>query len=105
MRDTPTYVDGYAHPTTFHQNLILMSEDGGAAAPPANDPLVPAQEPVSTDPPNSLELDASEKLVEFLRDKDCFEPEERAALHPTAKSRMEPVHPILPQRKRLQKKI
>ena len=80
MRDTPTYVDGYAHPTTFHQNLILMSEEGGAAAPPANDPLVPAQEPVSTDPPNSLELDASEKLVEFLRDKDCFEPEERAAL-------------------------
>lgn len=52
-----------------------MSEE-----PAANDPLVPAHEPVSNDPPTALELEASDNLVKFLRGKDCFEPEERAAL-------------------------
>jgi poly(A) polymerase len=45
---------------------------------PANDPLRPSQEPISLDGPTQVELDANEKLIEFLRSQDCFESQERA---------------------------
>ncbi|OHS99156.1 Poly(A) polymerase beta [Tritrichomonas foetus] len=44
-----------------------------------NNPLLPAHEPVNEDLPTELELEATERLVAFLKKHDCYESDERSA--------------------------
>jgi poly(A) polymerase len=51
-----------------------------SADEPTNNPELPAHEPVSLDDPSKPEKEASRKLLAFLKDRDCFETDEHAAL-------------------------
>lgn len=57
-----------------------VNEEGEAQkeeSTPKNDPLIRAQKPVSLDGPKDFELEATERLIEFLKKNDVFESQER----------------------------
>ena len=44
---------------------------------PKNDPLIPKNQPENLDDPTPIEIEASKRLVEFLKQHNCYEDDER----------------------------
>ncbi|KAH0791611.1 Poly(A) polymerase beta [Histomonas meleagridis] len=58
-------------------NEAAQTNETEESNPPIISALIPAHQPVNTDPPTNLEIEASKRLLKFLQ-KTCYETQERS---------------------------